>query len=405
MTLVSVLRRMPGLFILALCTCALPQIADHHHSLYLLSGTIDSSSASGYPSTLYTLSQGQLIKVREIVAPPYGIESVQQTEEAIFVAYPHAVPTVISVIHASHPADKDEVVFNPTHGIDIVNAQAASTARTDVEELLMLSAPSGSTVECVSVASDGKGRDRVRTDAANDYAAVLFKGTPGGGNQEASLVGHIHDGLVQVFACGTFVTIAKLSPQLARDLGDTPGGVIAANNRFMIIVGQASEQEFTSKSIATKTQSPVYVLNRQTGLWSSALIKGTCSSSRIFGEWLATDVSFFDFSGKLSPGTQNERNTESATRPNIRDLFAAHAAEECYFPGVLALQNLVTNELLTIQTGQEDSEVLTMDGSNVVYRVNDAIYTAAITRNALSHPILLAKDGNIPDVHWAFWSR
>ena len=74
--------------------------------------------------------------------------------------------------------------------------------------------------------------------------------------------------------------------------------------------------------------------------------------------------------------------------------------------GKLLLQNLVDGRNLTINTGQQDSEVLDVcEDGFVLYRVNNEIFSARIEGDTLSAATLVVKGEDVPEVHWAFWSR
>ncbi len=62
--------------------------------------------------------------------------------------------------------------------------------------------------------------------------------------------------------------------------------------------------------------------------------------------------------------------------------------------------------MITIDTGQQDSEVLDVrkDGL-VLYRMNDEILSAQIEGDKLSAPTLVVKGEDVPEVHWVFWSK
>jgi predicted transcriptional regulator len=70
------------------------------------------------------------------------------------------------------------------------------------------------------------------------------------------------------------------------------------------------------------------------------------------------------------------------------------------------LDNLVEGTRITIQTGQEDSEVLDVRShSLVLYRVNEEIFEAKIEGDKLSASKLVVKGEDVPEVHWVFWSK
>jgi hypothetical protein len=375
-------------------------------SLYLLSGTFANDDVKTYPVSLYRVDQKKMDKVREIAPPQAGLFSVEQSDDAIFVAYPHVIPSTMSVIHTAHPLLADEFVFNPTRKVVIANRQAMAPTQNGTEDLMFLTQGLTDTSgDCIAVSSQGEPGKRVMQNSASDYSKVLFKGTAAGPGTSADLIAHIHNQEVQIEVCGTAINVATLPHNLALTLGDRFGGVVAANDHFLVIGVQFSEEEFTSHSIATKTVYPIYILDRNSNQWTQSTIEGTCSSSRIFGEWMASTVSNYDFTGRVDPGASSERFTETATRPSTRELYEVDAAERCYFPGVLYIQNLTNGRKLAIRTDQEDSEILTINENRIIYRVNDEIYAAALSDHGISNPVLLVKDIDVPEVHWAFWSH
>jgi hypothetical protein len=62
-------------------------------------------------------------------------------------------------------------------------------------------------------------------------------------------------------------------------------------------------------------------------------------------------------------------------------------------PGTLLLDNLEDGRRITLDTGQEDSEILTVRADGLVlYRVNDSIFAAQIAGDKLTKPSLVVKD-------------
>ena len=91
--------------------------------------------------------------------------------------------------------------------------------------------------------------------------------------------------------------------------------------------------------------------------------------------------------------------------PDVRDQFYLMDSG-LYIPGIFVLDNLVDGRRITLEIHQEDSEILDVrkDGL-VLYRVNDEIFEAHIEGDKLSAPKLVVKGEDVPEVHWAFWSK
>lgn len=157
----------------------------------------------------------------------------------------------------------------------------------------------------------------------------------------------------------------------------------------------------------------VLILDRATNHWRTIELPTAVTSNsrapvRIFGDWLVTTV--MDWrpgppgSGSRSPGTENE-TYESANggMPDVRDEYY-NKFVDLYIPGKFAIENLAENRRLALNTGQEDSEILFIgaDGE-ILYRVNDSIYSAKIVAEHIVGTKLIVKDTDVPEIHWAFW--
>lgn len=152
---------------------------------------------------------------------------------------------------------------------------------------------------------------------------------------------------------------------------------------------------------------------RSTNQWKTLELPTTVSGIthppiRIFGDWLVTTVMQWrpgpPGRGSGSPGMENERVAElDSGVPDIRDEYY-NQFQNFHIPGKLLIQNLADGRKLTLDTGQEDSEVLAIraDGQ-ILYRVNDSIDSAWISDKQIEGSTLVVKDDNAPDVHWAFW--
>ena len=111
------------------------------------------------------------------------------------------------------------------------------------------------------------------------------------------------------------------------------------------------------------------------------------------------------FSGD-KPEKSGERDARTDLLPSVYGEYGAYCfLNQRRFPGVLVLQNLQDNRRIRLETHQEDSEILFVSGDSVLYRVNDSIFRATIVGDALRDTSLLARDEDVPEVHWIFWSK
>lgn len=104
----------------------------------------------------------------------------------------------------------------------------------------------------------------------------------------------------------------------------------------------------------------------------------------------------------FDPGDDQQRPSGNAELPPVRSFFH-YPARPQWFPGRLLVVDLLTHEMLTIATGQADSEILFADANTVLYRVNDQIYSTHRSGGKFDLPTLLVKDEDVPEVHWIFW--
>lgn len=74
-------------------------------------------------------------------------------------------------------------------------------------------------------------------------------------------------------------------------------------------------------------------------------------------------------------------------------------------PGEIDLYNLQDGRRVGLKTGQQDSEVLNVSSSQVLYRVNDAIFSARVDGSHVGPASLIASGPSVPEIHWVFWSN
>lgn len=152
-----------------------------------------------------------------------------------------------------------------------------------------------------------------------------------------------------------------------------------------------------------RSEAPIvlHIYDRVLNRWEAMPSHG--GMERIFGNWLAFIVVHW------RPGNQDHPGHENEARYPYTGLYAPFPSvvypDNEYFPGDLILRNLADGRVITIRTGQEDSEVLDVrrDGL-VLYRVNDEIFSARMEGDKLSPAKLVVKGQDVPEVHWVFWS-
>ncbi|MGH9403761.1 MAG: hypothetical protein ACRD2P_16870 [Terriglobia bacterium] len=110
--------------------------------------------------------------------------------------------------------------------------------------------------------------------------------------------------------------------------------------------------------------------------------------------------------GDNNQGHENERLQATRLLPSVNMQYSANEGNTRIIPGILVLDNLLDGRRITLQTNEEDSEILDVRSDGLVlYRVNDSIFSAQIEGDKLSAPTLVVKDDDVQEVHWAFWSN
>jgi hypothetical protein len=403
----SLLQLYLGGFLSAVC--ANTTLAQHTVSkdrLYLLSATTTEHTDKTFPAELYRVSANKKLKsVRELVSRTDGVRLVEAWGNAIFLLHPHVVSTAVAVVHTDAPEQADDVVFNPS-GLVPVTPWVAVAARTpaDFDLLIPLSSTEARqekpTLVCISSAATETAQ-RVRLGAWNEYAAVRREGSQGGPAIVPYLVASITSDKLAVTVFSHSAAIDRTPPLMRGGTLKSAPAIVAASKEWLVL--DVQYQQETSESLPHYTE--MSVKDRVLGQWKTVQIEGNASRSRLFGSWLATIIGMRNPDHKTSPGRENERSQETDRLPNVQTEYAIFAAKWTWFPGILTLQNLTDGRKIRIETGQEDSEILKVKDDLVLYRVNDAIYQARIDGSQLKDTTVIVKDEDVPEIHWAFWSK
>jgi len=408
------------------------------HQLYLLAGTVNGDY--GYPATLYRASDGKLRIVREVLPQTEGLRSVQSWGDIIFLVHSdsdfpfNAPPHAVNIIHTEDPLRVDDLEFSPAGSFPNYYLMVPAEPRpSKIDELLPVTDPQ--TIETLVAVSDDAipPAPRVKSNAWNEYAELRIEGNEGGPEAERSYPGlfvRVIGAKIVLALPDHPVVIDTLSPTVidalprsdTRDaLIVTPGygfRIIVASRRYLAFAVTWTANELNSGKAGDAQE--MFVHDRTRNTWKTIQVEGNMSRCRLFGSWLETIVEMYHADGKPTPGPgkENERGPEAfgavediagskgnpgyAPFPDVRDLYASEGNR--WLPGVLVLQNLADGRKITIETHQEDSEVLSVRGDAVLYRVNDTIYQAKIVGNKLENSSVLVKDEGVSEIHWVFWS-
>jgi hypothetical protein len=375
--------------------------------LYLLSATPTEHSDKTYPANLYQVGADRKLKlVREVVPQSEGVRFVQAWCDAIFVIYPHDVATTVSMVHTGEPQRSDELIFNPDaiYVARLLTA-VAEPSGSSIRLLLPLSPDftDPSKAKLLSVSSGSETGLRLRHDEWGTYAALRAEGTTGGPAAAPGLTGSVSGENLEVSVYGHPVIIETLPPSLRRSVRRIFLGIVAASQKYLILMVQRTKEEMASPNLGKSREA--FVLDRTQRRWKTVEIDGNAPGPRLFSPWLATIVGMWNPNHEPGPGRGSERGSGTDRLPNVQEEYATYGGRWILRPGILVLQNLADGRKIRIETGQEDSEVLWAGSESVLYRINDAIYEARIVGDQLRDSKVVVKDEDVPEVHWVFWAK
>jgi hypothetical protein len=389
---------------------ALAQTKTKGEDLYLLAETPADYHVGGSGLSLYALGASHTLKlIREIVPVPdpahpgdfgNGVWAVRDDMgDKIYVAYPNIVPSTVSIIHKERPALNDEVEFNPQHLTVLTTDFGIAAGEGRQSYLLCTFLPSFEAYKrsvrssLVSIAGDMPANGpRVRQGDWTMFNSFRYQGAPGGEGRLTGIdpLGYIKDNHLRMRAeAGPPPYSMKLDLDsvppfpIAGDPGDTLF-IVAANARYFAFIPLIHSPEHP---FPYPVPPYVCVHDRNRNTWKKLTSSSTVPNTRkIFASWLATIVEV------PHPG-------EVVENPGAKD-----ESTQTSIPGTLVLDNLEDGRRIILDTGQEDSEILTVrhDGL-VLYRVNDSIFAAQIAGDKLTKPSLVVEDDDVPEVHWVFW--
>jgi hypothetical protein len=369
--------------------------------LYLLSGTPTNSGPQTFPVALYQVGpNGKLKVVREVVPQTEGLFEVEAAGGVLFVLHPHILPKSVSIIHLDNPDRPDDVIFNPSASIvidrGVVFAEPPGSQPDELIPMVPNAANPNGTLAVVSSETSGTA-SRVRRDAWDEYAALRVDGDMGGPSVLAGITGRAVDGNLTISIFGHTISVDTLPPTLVGTKSILT--IAASSQQYSLLLQVASSMA----DIFSRDSMQVFVHDRGRNVWKTMNLEGNDSSITLFGPWLASRFGILSFSAKPVPGRDSERNFGTNRLPNVRDEYEDPAQPGLWRSGTLILYNLADDRKIKIDTGEEDSEILTVRGDTVLYRINDTIYQARIVGNALQGASVLVKDDDVPEIHWVFW--
>lgn len=401
-----------------------PAVDSRAQQLYLVAGTLTvKGQPSGYPVTLYSVAEGKLKVVREVVpasshgdmgtdgvSAPSSICCVPVSKHALYFVYPYYHSNAVSIIHFDDPARVDKVEFNPTADFTTGNATVVARKSASEDELLIpattdFSDPAHLKQTLTTISNTPKGARAVANSGAwNDFSALQREGNVGGPATQTTVLARKSGADIAVKVGDRLVVVDSL-PSSLRDGNDNTGVfVLAVSERYVLSAYQRTPEEISAGKLGDTTR--VFVHDREHDKWKTVELEGSNPQARLFRDWLTGIVISWNPEHGPNPGRDNERSEGTDRLPSIQSLYASVTGYGRFsIPGILTLQNLADDRKIRIVTGQEDSEILNVKDDEVFYRVNDTIYKARITGDQLQNVSVVVKDEDVPEVHWIFWAK
>ncbi len=374
--------------------------------LYLLAASPTLYGPATYPADLYTVGEGRKLQfVRRVAPSEDGVDFVLSAPGALVVGHPHVSPKVFDIIHFDDPATGDRIAPDMRER-GVYSAFLVSPPGRTLLALELLSQDTLMGVDLQKMDPQARVADPLPWRMLSD---VWREGRAGGPleGRGAGLAGTLRaSGWVQHTPEGD-VALAQRTSVEPPGWDGHRAALVCQNERFSIFLAAAGSHE----TRLARTASPLLVTDRKLGTSRTITVPGSQSRFRLFGSWLAALVVESARGQSATLGVESQRKIANLRHvlneelPSVAENYTdALETRKEWFPGTLELINLESGAVIRKQTGQSDSEILSVSGGRVIYRVNRQIFEAPIVDERLGESELLVEDENVPEVHWVFWS-
>ena len=368
-------------------------------SLYLLRASPSGKYRSKTPVTLYRLDPTGSVSLRDTLSTETADYILSDLDDGlIVVTYPAFDPLHVAAIRFG------DSVESATKGID------PSLSRS-IAETRLLSYRGGASPTLAFMLFD----------ASHGYApfsiakASELPTLPQNGNCSYHVGGTF--GVAETWSDSIQVTVRDnslypVAPALAEvpcalAIEPPPGLVSDPDNPHFLTVNSRRVAVVTLSDFETPGAGLLgyrldAILDKSSGQWRQVHIPGTLSRPRSFGDWIAYVV--------LDSRTNHADNVRPATEMVTQESARAKVALDdsgWFIPGELYLFNAATGAHFAVQTGQSDSEPLSVSASTLYFRVNSSLYAVQLGSSesvGLADARLIAVSPTLGDVHWAFLS-
>ena len=228
--------------------------------------------------------------------------------------------------------------------------------------------------------------DTVRS-ASKIHDTLFYAGVPGGPSAVPYLYVSRVGNKLHVGRGNEGPVVDELTGAVDKEVPKEGGMVVGADSHHFILAPLADSGTYDTKLL---------IHNLKTGEWRTARMPGVGTRVRWFSPWLAGIVEHVREPNRIAnPGRELEPIA-------IQTQFANQEGANRRIDGQLWLYNVETQQVVTIETGQEDSEVLGIKDGQVFYRTTDAVFRGSLANGGMEAPRLLIRDYRLARVHWLF---
>jgi hypothetical protein len=368
--------------------------------LYLVRGCPFSEGPSTFATVLYRVTRKQLEEVRTITSTDQGSEFVRDYQDHRLIliqqaaGYDKGEAIKFHLVWMDEPEKADARMVKMAPGMIYTGANLVNLPNKGLSVAAQVALDGKRTLMGLPLAHVGEQQPLPWTA----YRDVVLMGNPGvatGGSDRLFLSQDTEGGLVQ--RIGALAVVKMTLGLLAPPRLGTPVVSLFINDHLQAAVVSARNRE----ELAAKEDTTIWVADKSGKRWREVTIAGAVPSFRALGAWLGGYVSFkYLENPPPSPGFEDR---PQGVRSNGIPVDLRLKDAGCYAPGILLLYSAEKGRLIKLETGNGDSEILLVDGDNLLYRIDRQICTAKIGPAEITDKAVLVEHDSIRDVHWAFF--
>jgi hypothetical protein len=396
--------------------------------LYLLNAVSGNGLIFDSPATLYSVDTGGQVHLVDDVADGgsgNGIDFAlaDYDRRIIVVASPKTLPSRVSIISMDQPAAVVVKALGTATKYDRFSPSTACLIEPSVGGLFIAQVLIRTLVEAspahpipemeqqlvaTPLSSDGELQTLPENEKVRCRTSGYF-GTAWDHPPYLPLAVRPNEDL-SVYHNGRRLPVGLQAPPTAKQSLD---GALEVKTDAATVFTSQEERVFDPAGLGTSVH---HIYSNSAKHWNSLKVPGSDSSVRAFGKWLAfvvaerqawavpnaTGIARYDPASErfsLGPAGRLLNKLPGHPEASVNDFFGA---SDKWFPGTLLCYSLETGRLYKLETGQGDSEILLIDGSDIYYRVNTSVFKGKIGAYQIEPGARIAEDPAIGNAHWAF---